>query len=591
MSQMDQCIPLHLLLSTARAAQHPVAVRGQQVFNFSQFSLECARWRAAFAAQAGTRFVLYFNDTFSFSAALFGAWHAGKCVYLPADILPATLAALGREVDGFAGDIALPDLIEASAASDAVLKMHEWQALVPSAIGLVVYTSGSTGEPSAIPKRLSQMFEEVASLASCFDTQLGAATVLATVSHQHIYGLLFRVLWPLASGRIFATSRLAFSEDIASALRLCESSILVSSPAHLKRLSVDLDWASGTRGLKSIFCSGGPLSDQALADCCNILGQAPLEVYGSSETGGVAWRQRKDASALAWQALPGVAIRIADENLQVCSAHLFDPGWLATADRVRMSGERFELIGRVDRIIKIEEKRVSLTAIEAALISTGLLSEVRIVPLPGTRLTLGVVAVPSMQGWVLHDTSGKMALNEALRAALSSAVESSVMPRRWRYRWALPHNAQSKTTEAALLALFDPRRPEARLLTHTGDSAQFRIEVADKLPYFDGHFKNFPILAGVTQIEWAILLGRELFELAPQFMHMDGVKFQHVITVGHSLLLELAIKHNVASPTPIGDSAAGVGALNTTLSFKFSSDAGQHSSGRILFGPALAKAA
>ena len=39
-----------------------------------------------------------------------------------------------------------------------------------------------------------------------------------------------------------------------------------------------------------------------------LLGVAPVEVYGSSETGGVAWRQRARHGD-TWQPLPGIAQR------------------------------------------------------------------------------------------------------------------------------------------------------------------------------------------------------------------------------------------------------------------------------------------
>ncbi len=64
--------------------------------------------------------------------------------------------------------------------------------LDPDFIGLVLYTSGSTGTAQAIPKKLAQLGAEVAALETQFGALLGAADITATVSHQHIYGLLFQ---------------------------------------------------------------------------------------------------------------------------------------------------------------------------------------------------------------------------------------------------------------------------------------------------------------------------------------------------------------------------------------------------------------
>lgn len=563
---MVEALPLHLLLARGRAAEWPVAWRRDRTLDFAAFRCLAGRWRAAFAAAPGRDWALYLQDAFEFAAALFGAWHAGKRVYLPADALPATLVRLAERVAGFAGD--LPPERRPLAASDEA-EPSAWEALDPAAPALVVYTSGSSGEPVAIEKRLGQLFDEAATLAACWDAELGDTRVLATVSHQHIYGLLFRLLWPLASGRAFDAGRLAFPEDIAAALAARGPAVLVASPAHLKRLPLNLPWPEARAGLRALFSSGGPLPDEALADCRSLLGQAPIEVYGSSETGGIAWRRRERDDAARWRALPGVELVAEADALRVRSPYQGGEDGFLTADRVRFHADGFELLGRADHIVKIEEKRVSLSAMERLLIASGLVAEARVLALPGARLTLGVVAVPSEAGWRLHDQAGKRALNAALRAALSAAVEAGVLPRRWRYGWALPCDAQGKTKESDLIARFDPRRPTARLVSRTDDAATLEIEVAAASPFFDGHFPGSPILPGVTQLEWSVLFGRELFALPADFLRMEAVKFQQVIPPGTALRLEL-----------------GWNAARGALSFRFTSAAGNHASGRLLFGAA-----
>ncbi|MCO6705214.1 AMP-dependent synthetase, partial [Streptomyces sp. CHB9.2] len=75
-------------------------------------------------------------------------------------------------------------------------------------------TSGSSGEPKLIAKQLFQLANEVAALECLWGASLGAATVLGSVSTQHIYGLLFRVLWPLCAGRPFARQALPYTEEL-----------------------------------------------------------------------------------------------------------------------------------------------------------------------------------------------------------------------------------------------------------------------------------------------------------------------------------------------------------------------------------------
>lgn len=57
--------------------------------------------------------------------------------------------------------------------------------------------------------------------------------------------------------------------------------------------------------------------------------------------------------------------------------------------------------------------------------------------------------------------------------------------------------------------------------------------------WFEGHFPQQPVLAGVVQTHWAALLGKFLFPLGDNFLRMDNLKFQHVILPGQYLNLTL----------------------------------------------------
>src|SRR5471032_1143295 len=186
-------------------------------------------------------------------------------------------------------------------------------ALAPDFPALVVFTSGSTGAAQAIPKKIAQLASEVATLEILFGAIAGDAAVIATVSHQHIYGLLFKVLWPLSAGRAIHALSVTFPEQLAPALA-AGPCVLVASPAHLKRLPTYLDWSSAARTVRAVFSSGGPLPAETAHATGDLLGKIPLEVYGSSETGGIAWRQRGVVGDESWQPFPAVEWRIDSDD-------------------------------------------------------------------------------------------------------------------------------------------------------------------------------------------------------------------------------------------------------------------------------------
>jgi len=583
-----------------------VAWRGGEALSAADFAAQAAAWRDLLAARSGARWALFAEDTFDFACMLFGAWHAGKTVVVPGDMQDDTVARLRAVVDGFLGD--LPGAL----ARPAPAREAVFEPLDRATAQLVVYTSGTNGEPLAITKRLAQLDAEVHALEARFgalcDTGLAPAnlapeampglvdpaaevetpTIWATVTHQHIYGLLFRVLWPLAAGRPFAAQRLAFNEEIAQ--RIHGPAVLVASPAHLRRLPEAVDWSAARAGLRAVFSSGGPLPPEAAESALALLGAAPVEVYGSSETGGVAWRQRARHGD-TWQPLPGIAFRIEDGELSVRSPHLPDLEWYRTSDRASPAGDGmdgFELHGRADRIVKIEEKRVSLTALEQRLATSGDVAEARVlmladeqpvvdaagVALPHAARPAAVVAL-SAAGRAKLARIGKPALVAELRALLLAAVDRVALPRRWRFVEALPANAQGKSTEALLGALFAasadarPLRPQPTWRVVEPARAQASIELDAALKVFDGHFPGAPILPGVAQVDWAIAFARERFEMPPRFVRMDALKFSQPALPG--MQVELDLQWNAATGT---------------LQFEYRSGAGRHSTGRIVFAGA-----
>lgn len=531
------------------------------------FRQQVQGWQAAFAATDGEDWALYFDDALAFAAALFGAWHAGKRVYLTADNLPATLEAVHARVSGFAGDVAAAWQPLQPLQSDPPVTAAALGGLDAHACELVVFTSGSTGTPTAIVKRLQQLLAELDALQAAFGADLGDASIHGTVSHQHIYGLLFRVLWPLAAGRPIQPRRF-FHEDLVQALGAAPS-VLVATPAHLKRLPDQLDWTQARCRLRAVFSSGGPLPADAAMHAARMLGMAPIEVYGSSETGGIAWRGGAPGAA-AWQPLPGVQWRIGEACLEVSSPHLPDTAWWRTQDRVEaLPDGRFRLLGRADRIVKIEERRVSLDALERALQDDPEVAEARVLVLPGPREQLAAVLVPADPALATASDGIRRDLYKRLGTRLARSHDAVTRPRRWRSVAALPLNAQGKVTQAALAALFNMDRPTPCWDARDGSHARLRLHLDAALPVFKGHFAQAAILPGVAQLDWAIGLAREVFDMPPRFLRMDAVKFQHVARPGDELTLQLDWD-----------------GTRNALAFRYSSDHGAHSSGKVIFGNA-----
>lgn len=511
---------------------------------------------ASEAARGPVDLALFEPDPLRFAAALLGAWRAGRRVWLAPDRQPATLAALR------AAGVALWEPGEAGidGAGPAPASPMADAALDPQRECLVLFTSGSTGAPEPIGKSLRQLDAEIVALEAVFGPRMGGARVLGSVSHQHIYGLLFRVLWPLACGRDFAAPRLEFPSQWPALAGAGE--VLVTTPSVLAQ------WpeAAARPAPRRVFSSGGPLPPEVAERAARHFGAPVLEVFGSTETGGIAWREASPGAA--WQALPGVEWRIEDGRLWLRSPHLPDPAvWRDTADRAAPGPEGgFRLLGRADRIAKIGEKRVSLDGLERQLLGTGLLAEARALLVPGLKRALAVVAVPDAAGRALWQAGGRRRLAAELRHRLLAEREPAQVPRHWRFVAALPRNAQGKVTEAALAALFRPGEPERLARSLEGNVACLSLRVPEDLRFFDGHFDAAPVVPGVVLLDWAIASAAEAFGHAPALGGLEVLKFQQLVTPGAILQLRLE-----AGPVP------------GLVTFRYESALGSHASGRLRF--------
>ncbi|MDP3847126.1 MAG: AMP-binding protein [Pseudomonas sp.] len=484
---------------------------------------------AALQARGVQRVALYLTDAAELAVALLGAWRAGVSVLLPADDLPQTRQQLAGQCDLWLDSL---EGLEAALLAPAVLDLDQCR--------LTLCTSGSSGSAKLIDKSLRQLANEVLALEQLWGAQLQGATVVASVAPQHIYGLLFCVLWPLCAGRPFLRRVQTFPEDLQRESLQQPAFIWVASPALLKRMGEHLDWPALSR-VRQVFSSGGPLPAEAAQLLQQRLGQRPTEIYGSSETGGVAWRQGGEL----WQPFAGIELGQNEEGaLNLSSPYLPAGQREQTADAVQIEADgRFRLAGRLDRIVKLEEKRISLPQLEQALLGHAWVSDARLGVIHGRRDFLGALLALSPRGVHALRNQGRRALTEALREHLAGHCAAIALPRRWRLLKQLPYNSQGKLPQATVDALLSAPRPtqiEPQSFVESDGEWQLQLDIPLDLAHFSGHFAQTPVLPGVVQVDWALQLARQLIVGLPlRFVGMEVLKFQQLARPGDRLQLSL----------------------------------------------------
>jgi len=407
----------------------------------------------ALAGHDGRFWAVDTDNSFYYACALFGCWCAGKTpVLAPAHMLAD--ASGGIEFDGIiaaggfdAGTKPVVRLDAAEAVSPANPNIH-------ATSDLVLFTSGSTGRPAKVHRKIHNIEAELDVLETLFGEMIGAGRVFSTVSHRHVYGLLFRLLWPLVTCRAFATFDLEFPEQLLGAESA--GNALVSSPALLKRIGHLTE--SAATPWNAVFTSGGLLPARASADARRLLGCSPVEVLGSTETSGVAWRQQQAGGGEHWHTLPEVRIRQDDAGfLEVSSPFTGLSNWCRMGDKVRLETNRsFELLGRGDHIVKIEEKRVSLAEIEQYATQLPSVEDAAAVALEdGVRQYVGLVVQLSEAGMSELESRGRKQLSNSIRQSLRGKLDPVAVPKQFRYIDGIPVNSQGKRQPAVIHKLFE----------------------------------------------------------------------------------------------------------------------------------------
>lgn len=565
---MAKLIPLSNWLN--EAPDYVVAVQMASTVTTVGFKQRVQNWLTVLSKQEGSRWAVYHADALEFLAILFALWQLGRTACLPGDNCDGTVARLSDDVDGFIGDFPAGLVTDNANWSTSDTSIQQWKKLGPDFIALEIYTSGSTGVPKPITKTIAQLELELEVLEFQWPS-LQDCVVLATVSHQHLYGLTFRLLWPISVGQSFERLLCEYSEDIFHHSQYYGVFSIISSPSHLARMNTALSWNELKTRCQYVLSSSAPLAKVDSVKASKLLNTAVREIYGSSETGAIAWRiQHMSGSEGLWQALPKVDLSIASDNtLMVVSPYLPDNIPMNLPDRVKFHGGSFEIIGRIDNIVKVEGKRVSLTAIERLLLENNWVEQAKALTLNRKRVEVVVVIKLTEHGAQQFEISGRKVVVSSIKSGLSREFESVVLPRRWRFVERMPYNSQGKLPMDNLRALFkkEPVKWPKIDETFVGDKkAMIQCYIPAELTYFEGHFENNPILPGVVQVYWAEKLGRQLLPVEGRFKGLEAIKFLQVIAPNDRVTISL--EYN---------------ATKKSLTFKFQTEKKLHSSGRICF--------
>lgn len=480
---------------------------------------------------------LFHSDVYVFLVWLLAAWQEGRKVLVPVD---KNIALNPRFSNWFKiGEFDSPDLVDWSISSSPANKA--FKEIDPSFTALGVFTSGSTGEPVRIDKTIRQLESEVDAIEFTFGSEIPKDVAFyRSVSHQHFFGMPFGLFWAISRGSRLSKVAIRGGHEWNTSI----PQVLITSPSFLKSIVETADQHKNIgAGIRSIFSAGGVLENSVFSKIIEITKNRVVNIYGSSETGHIAW---KSSSEMAWRLQAGVEFKQPIEDvLEIKSKFCPNNDWFPTSDLARQSGDSFEIIGRADRIIKIEGTRVSSSQLVAFIKESGLVEDCLISDLEnGRRSQLGAVLRLSAIGLQLLETNGRLKLVNSLKESLRGKVNSIAIPRRWRFVDEFPRNSLGKVVKADLDGLFLDGLENPIVINRQVNvqSAELVLDMLKSLDCFNGHFDDFPVVPGVALIEWAISAAKDHLLKDCAFIGMSQVKFQKFIKPNQVIRLKLETK-------------------------------------------------
>lgn len=312
--------------------------------------------------------------------------------------------------------------------------------LIPqNMIVAVLYTSGSTGTPTAHPKSWRQLLDGAQQVYTRFKfNQKSQISIIATVPPQHMFGFEMSIMLPLIYRAYIHHGQPFYPLDIQQALNEAPSPrILITTPTHLKTcIALDVDW----NDIDKVISATSPLSKEDAYHVEDMMNTKAYEIYGCSEIGAIATRRLTRNPD--WKLLPDYTLNIIDNKTTIKIPATSNP--LPLPDRLEtISDSKFKLVGRIADMVKIGGKRGSLAELTAHMKSLGGIADAIVFKhehKDGHRERLAALVIA-------RDITDKQ-----LRKILATKIDRVFMPRPICFVETLPYTSTGKLPKAELIA-------------------------------------------------------------------------------------------------------------------------------------------
>jgi acetyl-CoA synthetase len=467
--------------AAARPALVTISAEGERrVWAFGELIARSAGLSGALAARGvrrGDVVMTLVGNRIEWVLTLLACWRMGAVV-LPCNtqLRRADLGHRAR-VTGAAlcvGDEALlgelGDAVEAMTLAEVQATMDEESPQAPpaepAALGtedpaLIVFTSGTTGEPRAVIHAQRYLTGQRTQATRWMGARGGELVWCTTATGWSKSARnVFVAPWLCGAAALIHDGRFDPSERLA----VCERegvNVLCQAPTEYRMLAKRTE-LHPLPGMRRMVSAGEALNPEVIDAFRTALGLEIADGYGQTETGQVTGNLEGEPvrEGSMGRPLPGIETRIADGELQVLAASSptffsryadsgpFEGEWWSTGDIVRADEDGYLFYeGRTDDLILSSGYRIGPFEVESALLTHPAVAEAAAVPAPDPERGAVVRAIV-----VLREGDGSDELAAELQEHVKATTAPYKFPRIVEFAAELPKTASGKIKRAELRA-------------------------------------------------------------------------------------------------------------------------------------------
>lgn len=388
------------------------------------------------------------------------------------------------------------------------------------------YTSGSSGRAKVIKKSLYNLIKEGNDLGTELGIKNKDYTVMSTTTMCHLFGLTFHLMFPLCNGLKIYTETISQPEHVK-----LNNNILVSTPAFLnciKKYNAVFEVMP-----EYIISAGSKLNE----DVFKYLEKNSkiAEIYGSTETGIIACKTHFNEP---FKLFKNVEINVKTDNVEVISDYAY-AGKAVINDCVEINNRELQIKNRTDRLLKINEKRISADEMEIRLRNNAFVEDCYITK-HNNKLVCLCALTDLGRNYLLQNDIVK--LTKKLKQYLLNIAES--VPQRWKFIDIIPMTQQGKINKDVIEHIFDVNLSLPIILKRFiyENAIIYRIFFYNQCNFFNGHFPKFKLVPGVVQLYIAKEFANAHFNLTLDEGQWKRIKFSNIIEPDTVVSLKLEKK-------------------------------------------------